>query len=226
MTSLHDRSRGLSLPGNGAFVSGKESGFSLLEMMMVIAIIIILTGITAITLQPMLKQDHVNAAYDSVLMTLRNYRSRAITERKRYIVSFAAPGTMTISYWGVNAGGPAPPPVVVQTVALPTDIQFMVQAGTPGTAPDGFGSAQAAIDFGYGTPEGNGLNYVMFMPDGTAQDQLNPAGGPANLNNGIVYFGRPGELSSMRAITVWGASGRVRGWRLYTPTSGANWSEQ
>ncbi len=39
-------------------------------------------------------------------------------------------------------------------------------------------------------------NYIMFMPDGSSQDTL------GNLNSGIVYLGRPGELWSMRAVTV------------------------
>jgi prepilin-type N-terminal cleavage/methylation domain-containing protein len=204
----------------------KAGGFSLLEMMVVIAITMIVTAIGFISLQPMLKQAHVDSAYDTTLMALRRTRSRAITERKRYIVAFTAPGTITVSYWGVGVPV-APAPVVVQTLTLPLDVQFMVQAGmpnTPATVPDGFGNGGAAIDFGQGLGLGS-LNYVMFMPDGTSQDQSNP-GGNGNLNNGVVYLGRTADLLSMRAITVFGSTGRIRGWRLFQPAGGAQWKEQ
>ncbi len=208
-------------------IARKAQGFSLLEMMMVIAIAIILTAITFISLQPVLNQAHVNSAYDTTLMALRNYRSRAITERKRYIVAFTAPRTITISSWGV-ASPVAPAPVVVSTLTLPTDVQFMVQAGvptTPTTVPDGFGVGAVPIDFGQGLGAGS-LNYVMFMPDGTSQDQSNPGGGSGNLNSGVLYLGRTNELLSMRAITVFGATGRVRGWRLLNQGGGPQWSQQ
>jgi len=214
-----------SSPRNETFVSN-DRGFSLLEMMVVVLILMIVTGIGFLTLQPSLQQAHVNAAYDTTLMALRSYRSLAITQRHRYIVAFTAPGTITISYWGTGVPV-APAPVVVETLTLPQDVQFMVQAGIPtsaATVPDGFGSGATAIDFGQGLGVGS-LNYVMFMPDGSSQDQSNPAG-YGNINSGVIYLGRPGQLLSMRAITVFGSTGRIRGWRLYPSGGGTQWTEQ
>jgi len=226
MISLQRETDSFVSPRKESTWSHKDRGFSQLEMMMVVAITLILAGITFTSLQPMLKEAHVDSAYDTVLMSMRNFRSRAVTERKRYIVAFTAPGTITVSYWGV--GTPvAPAPVVVETLTLPHDIQFMVQTGMPATSatvPDGFGNGGTAIDFGQALGLGS-LNYVMFMPDGSAQDTSNP-GGNGNLNNGIVYLGRPNELTSMRAVTVFGSTGRIRGWRLYNPSGGAQWSQQ
>jgi prepilin-type N-terminal cleavage/methylation domain-containing protein len=202
-------------------------GYSLLEMMIVVAIGVIVSAITFISLQPLLKQAHVNSAYDTTLMALRNNRARAITERTRYIVAFTAPGTITISTWGVGAPI-APAPVVVSTLSLPSDIQFMVQAGVPSTAPtvpDGFGVGAIPIDFGQGLGAGS-LNYVMFMPDGTSQDQSNPGGGNGNPNSGVIYLGKPNDLWSMRAITVFGTTGRIRGWRLMNQGGGPQWQQQ
>jgi prepilin-type N-terminal cleavage/methylation domain-containing protein len=202
-------------------------GYSLLEMMIVVAIGVIVSSITFISLQPLLKQAHVNSAYDTTLMALRNYRARSITERTRYIVAFTAPRTITISSWGVGAPI-APAPVLVSTLTLPSDIQFMVQAGVPNTAPtvpDGFGVGAIPIDFGQGLGAGS-LNYVMFMPDGTSQDQSNPGGGNGNPNSGVIYLGKPNELWSMRAITVFGTTGRIRGWRLMNQGGGPQWTQQ
>jgi hypothetical protein len=49
---------------------------------------------------------------------------------------------------------------------------------------------------------------ISFYPDGSAHDLA------GNLNNGVVYIARPGDLYSSRAITLTGATGRIRGWRL------------
>lgn len=207
-------------------VSRRARGFSLLEMMIVVCIGMTLTAVTFMSLQPMLKEAHVDSAYNTTLMTLRNYRSKAITERKRYIVAFNAPNTITVSYWGVGVPV-APAPVVVSTFTLPNDVQFMVQAGMPSTAttvPDGFGNGGTAVDFGQGLGLGS-LNYVMFMPDGSSQDQNNPSGN-GDINSGVVYLGRANELTSMRAVSVFGSTGRIRGWRLYKPAGGAVWTQQ
>jgi type II secretory pathway pseudopilin PulG len=202
----------------------RESGFSLLELMIVVVIGIIAVAVSVMALMPLLNESHVDNSYDTTLMALRNFRNLAITQRKQYIVQFAAPGTITVSYQGVSIPPAAwPPPVVVNTFTLPSDMQFAVQAGFPNTnatTPDNFGVGLAAIDFGQGLGLGS-LSYVMFMPDGSARDNLGN-----NLNNGIVYLTRPGDLYSSRAVTVFGATGRIRGWRLYNQSGVNTWVQQ
>jgi hypothetical protein len=62
---------------------------------------------------------------------------------------------------------------------------------------------------------------IYFQPDGSAQDAN------SNINNGVVYIARPGDLASSRAITLWGATGRLRGWRLYITGTGTKaWRQQ
>jgi len=198
----------------------KNRGFSLLEMLIVVAVIIVITGFAAIELQPLLKQSHVDTAYDTTLATLRSYRNQSITQGKRYIVTFTPPATITVSRWDF-AVPVSPAPVQVATFTLPQDMQFAVQAGfpnTPATVPDGFGAGATAIDFDQNTGLGS-QNYVMFMPDGSSQDTF------GNLNSGIIYLTRPTDLYSSRAITVFGATGRVRGWRLYNQ-AGNKWVQQ
>jgi len=223
--ALLDRLCGSNSPRKGAPVLRAQRGFSLLELMITLTIVLILGGFTFVTMQPSLRQSNVNSAYDTTLMILRNYRSQAITQRKQYIVTFNAPNSITVTYQGV--GTPiAPPPVVVQTATLPINdtVRYGIVAGVPNTAPtvpDGFGIGAVPIDFDYGPGGAGGGNYVKFMPDGTSQD-VN-----GNLNSGIIYIGRPNQLNTMRAITIVGATGRVRGWRLNVPTAGApTWIQQ
>jgi type II secretory pathway pseudopilin PulG len=197
--------------------SRRQHGFSLLELLITIAIGFTMAGITFITLVPMFKQSHVDAGYDLTLSVLRNYRNQSITQRKRYIVSFTAPGTITVQYWGV-AVPVSPAPVVIATYTLPQDIQFQVQGGYPTTAPDGFGTGVTPIDFDQGMGLGS-QNYVLFMPDGSSQDTL------GNMNSGVIYLSRSGDVYSSRAISIFGSTGRIRGWRLYNQ-AGNKWVQQ
>jgi prepilin-type N-terminal cleavage/methylation domain-containing protein len=198
-------------------MSRKNRGFSVLELLITLAICLTVAGITFIALWPMLKQSHVNAAYDTTLSVIRNYRNQSITQSKRYMLIFAPPGTITVQYLG--AGVPvAPPPVTVATYTLPDDIQFAVQAGFPAAAPDSFGTGVTAIDFDQGIGLGS-QNYIVFWPDGSSQDLL------GNFNSGVLYLSRPGDLYSSRAISVFGTTGRVRGWRL-SSQGGNKWVQQ
>lgn len=198
---------------DGLMELGRNRGFTLLELLITLAIGFVMAGVTVMALMPLFKQNHVDAAYDTTLSVIRTYRSQAITQSKRYIITFTTPGTIQVQYWGVGVPV-SPAPVTIATYQLPNDIQFAVQAGFPSAAPDAFGSGGTAVDFDQGMGLGS-QNYILFMPDGSSQDRL------GNYNSGVVYLTRPGDLFSSRAISVFGTTGRVRGWRLNnqgTPT--------
>ncbi|MGC2196138.1 MAG: type II secretion system protein [Terriglobales bacterium] len=206
-------------PRKDGIVSQRARGFSLLEAAAVVAILMTALAVGFVTLQPALKSARANSAFSQSFMLLRRYRQQAIDERKRYIVAFIAPNTIQVSRWDV-AVPVSPAPVVITTQQLPTNIQFQIVAGVPAAnTPDNFGNGARAIDFGQGIGLG-GLNYVMFMPDGSAQDVL------GNLNNGVVYTAMTGDLYSSRAISVFGATGRVRGWQLVNQAGNATWVQK
>jgi len=209
-------------------------GFSLLEMMIVICVLMIVGGIGFMALQPALKDAKVNQAFESAMMPLRVARQRAIAERKQYIVCYGiaappaaitpiAPTAQSIQIFLWDVGTALSAATQVTAVTLPIDINFQVLPGLPNgpaTVPDGFGSAVTAIDFDQNVAGGGIKNQVMFMPDGSAHD-VN-----GNLNSGIVYVARNGDLYSSRAITLYGATGRVRGWRLLNSGGGPKWFQQ
>lgn len=197
----------------------KDRGFSLIELMIVVVIGMVMAGVSIMALMPLYRQNHVDAAYDTTLSVIRTYRNQAITQSKRYIISFTAPGTITVQYWGTGVPV-APAPVTLATYTLPNDIQYAVQAGFPSAAPDSFGTGLVAIDFDQGMGLGS-QNYVMFMPDGSSQDTL------GNYNSGVVYLTQTGSnVNTARAVSVFGTTGRVRGWRLDNVAGANTWSEQ
>lgn len=216
--------------------AGKRAarGFSLLELMIVICVLMIVGGITFMALQPALRDARANQAFESALMPLRVARQRAIAERKQYIVCFGiaapagaptplgAPTAQSIQIFRWDAGTALSAATQVTAVTLPIDINFQTVGGlpnTPATVPDGFGSATVALDFDQGIA-GAINNQVMFMPDGSAHD-VN-----GNLNSGILYVARNGDLYSSRAVTLYGATGRIRGWRLISSGGTPQWIQQ
>jgi prepilin-type N-terminal cleavage/methylation domain-containing protein len=207
-----------------------ENGFSLLEMMAVIAVFIVLASISFISMVPVMKQQRVSNAYNTTIAALRQARDNSIAQGTSYSVTFssaATPNTITVAPTLLTGFQGQQSSVTYQ---LPSDVKFLTQSGFPtsaSTVPDGFGAGATAIDFGYtGSNTSGGLSYVYFCPDGSAQsDTTGKCVG--NLDGGVVYLGRTGDLYSSRAITLWGGTGRIHGWRLYPKSGGGSqWVRQ
>ena len=204
--------------------AGRDQGWSLLEMAIVIAIILIASCVAFMSLQPTMRQDDVNTAYNTTMELMRRAHDQAIAQRRVYVVSFNAatiPNTVTVSQNALLPTG-----ILLVSSTLPATVQFDAEAGIPTTpttaptTPDGFGTGKLALDFDQGVGGGGGTA-IYFFPDGTSHD--------ANgfLNSGVLYLARPGNLYSSRAVTLWGITGRIRGWRLYqNGGAGAYWRQQ
>jgi prepilin-type N-terminal cleavage/methylation domain-containing protein len=195
-------------------------GFSLTEMMVVVAVILIVLAFSIMAIQPSLKQNDITEGYNQTLMALRQARDMSVAQRQIYFVTLsnaAAPNSITITQGSTGT--------VMATYFLPPDVGFGWAVGLPTspvafpTTPDGFGVGTTAIDFDQGVVGGI-KNVIYFYPDGSAEDAI------GNINNGVVYMAVPPIMSTFRAITLWGATGRLRGWHLYK--SGANyyWRQQ
>jgi prepilin-type N-terminal cleavage/methylation domain-containing protein len=207
--------------------SRKSNGFSLLELMITVSLGLVMAGVTFIYLTPQMNSNHVNSAYDTTLMALRNTRNLAITQSHQYYVNFNPAGfpagTIQVQYQPpiVPPAIAAPPIEQVNTYNIPTDVSFAVQAGFPAGTPDGFGTGLTAIDFESTVGVPLPCQCVVFMPDGSAQDSL------GNYNSGVVYLTRTGDtIYNSRAVSVWGATGRIRGWRLALVGAAKEWVQQ
>jgi prepilin-type N-terminal cleavage/methylation domain-containing protein len=185
-------------PGNAA--PRQQRGFSLLEMTIVLAILLVGGSILFVNFTPIMRNVHINNAYDCVWSAMRRAHDEAMSENRVYVVSFVAPRTIQ-----VNQNTPAGPLLLSQN--LPLDVSFDNEPGIPvANTPAGYGIGANAMDFDQCC--GGGGAVISFYPDGSAHDLA------GNLNNGVVYIARPGDLYSSRAITLTGATGRIRGWRL------------
>jgi prepilin-type N-terminal cleavage/methylation domain-containing protein len=195
-------------------------GFSLIEIAIVLALILIVAAVSTMTLQPALNANHIAEAYNTTLTTMRQARDMSVAQRQIYFVTLSnavAPNTITITQGSTGT--------VISTYSLPTDVNFNAEPGLPNspvappTTPDGFGVGTTAIDFDQGIV-GGVKNVIYFYPDGSAQDAL------GNINSGVVYMDQPGKIQTSRAITLWGGTGRLRGWHLWPNGAAYYWRQQ
>ena len=208
----------------------RASGFSLIEMLTVVALVIVLASISFVSTVPLMKQQRVVNAYNTTLSAMRLARDNAVSQRTSYSVTFSTsvqPNTITVSPTLTGGFQGSQNTVVYQ---LPTDVSFDAESALASTpAPDGYGTGLLAIDFGY-TANGTlgGQKTIYFCPDGSSQDAEGGAGACAgSWDGGVVYIARVGDLMSSRAVTLWGGTGRIRGWRIYSNGAGGyQWLRQ
>ena len=204
----------------GFMAARKMRGFSLIEMMIVIAMILIVLAFSIMAIQPSLKQNNVPEAFNQTLMALRQARDISVAQRQIYFVTLSNavfPNSITITQGSTGT--------VTATYFLPSNVGFVAWPGLPSSpvaypmTPDGFGIGTTAIDFDQGVV-GGVKNVIYFYPDGSAEDVV------GNINNGVVYLALLGDtrfVSTSRAISLWGATGRLRGWHIYLNVNAANW---
>lgn len=214
----------------------RASGFSLIEMMIVVAIGIILTVVSVISLVPLLNQQRVTNAYNTTLAALRLARDNAVAQRTSYSVTFstaATPNTIVVAPVLPSGASTFTGQQSSVTYQLPTNVFFLAQSGLPNTtatAPDSYyNSTLQAIDLGFAANGyTSGVNTVYFCPDGSAQNSQDGTGDcSGSWEGGVVYIAQTGNILSSRAITLWGGTGRIHGWRLYAKSGGGyQWVRQ
>ncbi|MGB0036108.1 MAG: hypothetical protein WBP79_11595 [Candidatus Acidiferrales bacterium] len=185
----------------------QERGFTAVEVVIVLLIVMTIMAMATIQLQPTIQQFRANAGMAQVKGALRQARELAISERRSIVVKFIGNNTVQLFLVNINAGG-------VQVVAaapflsLPIEgtVTFMTFGGETDT-PDGYGF-QGPVAF---NGIAGGPAVMMFQSDGTFTD------GNGNPINGSVFLGVLGVPTSARAVTVLGATGRVHTYHA-TPT--------
>jgi type II secretory pathway pseudopilin PulG len=194
----------------------RESGFSLIELIVVIGLIMVMAVMAIIGIQPALQNAKYDAAMRELVTQLRQAREYAIANRRYVAITFPTLGTrpqvvmtqMNILTPGAGAVNP-----VLNTVTIEGPGTYLVYPGMPDT-PDGYGNGGAVYFEGLiGGPVGG----MLFQSDGELVD------GTTFLPiNGTVYLAtNNGQPTNARAVTVLGTTGRIRGWK----SSGASWAQ-
>jgi prepilin-type N-terminal cleavage/methylation domain-containing protein len=193
----------------------RERGFSLLEVMVVIVIIMVVSAMAIFALQPELQSAKADTTMRQVLEQMRQAREFSIANRRYVQITFPlVSGNYQVTMTELNAVpfGPGGANVVLSTMPVQPPSTFYIFPHSADT-PDGYGNA-SSIEFEgtNGGPPGG----MAFQSDGTLVDlaTFQPI-------NGSLFLGVQNQPATARAVTVLGSTGRVRGWR--GTGNGATW---
>ncbi|HTP69065.1 MAG TPA: prepilin-type N-terminal cleavage/methylation domain-containing protein [Dongiaceae bacterium] len=181
----------------------QERGFTMLEMVLVIAIMLVLGGMAIIQSFGSFEGYQVNSATDTVASQLRLARQLAISQRRNVQVRINSASTPpTVSYQILPRPGSSDPAQAAVTSVIPKQTTFTQETGVPDT-PMAFGTCGGAGVCIAGV--GGGPAFMQF----TSTGQFTDATGVTPIN-GTIFIGVPNQKPTARAVTVMGGTGRVR----------------
>jgi len=198
----------------------RQTGFSLLEAVVVVAIICILVATSVIGIQQLLSSSRSDAAANTVVSQLRAARQLAISRRHNVQVTVNTTATApnfapSISYAEMATGVLTESLPSTVTVPLPPNTGFILQPGQ-GDTPMGFGNTSAVYIGGVS----GGPSTMYFSTTGAFMSGNAPI-------NGTFFVGISGNPNSERAVTLLGSTGRVRTyyWAGVSTQTPSGWRE-
>jgi prepilin-type N-terminal cleavage/methylation domain-containing protein len=198
----------------------RQTGFSLLEAVVVVAIICILVATSVIGIQQLLSSSRSDAAANTVVSQLRAARQLAISRRHNVQVTVNTSATApnfapSISYVEMATGILTESLPAAVTVPLPPNTGFILQPGQ-GDTPMGFGNTSAVYIGGVS----GGPSTMYFSTTGAFMSGNAPI-------NGTFFVGISGNPNSERAVTLLGSTGRVRTyyWAGVSTQTPSGWRE-
>jgi len=205
----------------------KEQGFSLVETLIVIAIMAILASVTIFKSFGTSESYQATSAMDVVNGQLRVARQVAISQRRAVRVWFNTYSTalepFTVSYQvqaRPNVNGDVAGPII--TMPLPTNTQFVMESGVPDT-PMGFGTCSGSSAVCIAGLSGGPTTMYFSSTGQFSADEFG-----TTTYNGTLFIGIPNQSATARAVTIMGSTGRVRPYTFIGPLNGASsvvWTE-
>lgn len=175
-------------------------GFTLVEMLMVVAIMAILSGVAIGVSQGMVRSAKGQAGAQQLAGFLKRTKEMAVSRRRNIEVAFTAPNSVSTLQRAVpNPPAATPAPTPLETLQFEGRIEFRTFA--TGDTPDLFATATPpAINVGATLP-------VLFTSEGQFVDAN---GDPVNAT---LFLGEPGQISTANALTILGTTAMIRTWR-------------
>lgn len=179
----------------------REDGYTLSELVVTMAIALTVMAICIAWVPPMTEIMQADADLQLLKGQVLLAREAATNQRRSVELQFLEPNIVQAVRQNLPDGTTA-----LSQVVLEHGARFLKFDGAPDT-PDGFGAA-SAINLG-------GAARVFFTADGTLTDL------DGNPVNATILIGQPTKVLTSRALTIFGATARVRGYRW----SGTGWRQ-
>lgn len=170
-----------------------DRGFTLVETLMTISVATILAAISVSSVGYAVQAVQSESGMKQVMAQIRQARDIAVSQRRTVQVQFLGGNEIRVTRLEVPSGT-----TLLNQSFLEGNIKFVQFPDIPDT-PDRFGNG-AAVDLG-------GDTSVSILADGMLVDN---GGAPVS---GTVFLGVPGRLATARAVTLFGGTARVRGYR-------------
>jgi type II secretory pathway pseudopilin PulG len=186
-----------------------QLGYSVLELLVVLTVLMILASFAVLGWRGTYQNFKATSGMNDAIGQFRTARALAISSRRSIEVAFN--GANQIQLTPETTGGVPVAPNPFPPEMLTSGVQFTLFPGVPDT-PMGFGNG-AAVSF---TAAGAApLPPMRFTTTGALMDSNN------NFVDGTVFLGLPGLKNTARAVTILGATGRVRAYYW----DGTKWNE-
>ena len=215
LTATAVRERGLLNHGGmevrrrraSAFARARSAqGFSLIELLMVVAIIAIMGGIAMGVTNNVVRTAKGKSGAQQLASFLKRHRELAISRRRNIEIAFTLPNVVTSRQRAVpDPPAALGPSTLLETMYLEGQIGFRKFPAIALDTPDAFGSP-VEVNLG-------GANPVMFTSEGTFAD-VN--GDPINAT---LLLGVANLPATANAVTIIGTTATLRLWRW----DGAKW---
>jgi prepilin-type N-terminal cleavage/methylation domain-containing protein len=175
-----------------------QRGYSALELLVVLGILVILVAFAVLSLLGTNQNFKATSGMDDAIGQLRIARQLAISERRSIEVAFKGANQIQLTPETTGGVPVAKNPFPPETLA--SGVQFILFPGFPDT-PMKFGNSSAISLVAAGAPP---VPPIHFVSNGSLTDGNN------NFVNGTIFMGLPALPGTARAVTILGATGRVR----------------
>jgi Tfp pilus assembly protein FimT len=182
---------------NSQWRLSRDEGYTLVELLMMIAIISVVGGMAAGVSASFMNRSKADGAVQSFMTVLEVARTRAIAERRNFVLSFPVPNRIVVQRQEITAAGALGALTPITNVVLDNQLIYKKYVALPDT-PDQFGAA-GSIDY-------DGPGPIQFTSDGSLVDSA------GDLSNATIFLGTSTNTSTdaARAVTIMGATGLIK----------------